>query len=70
MVGLAEVVLDVVVLGRDAQLNELPLECPALLKEAVYFAVDGHSFFSLLRNAWHPSLAKSLSKLSIPAKHG
>ena len=27
MVGLAEVVLDVVVLGRDAQLDKLLLEC-------------------------------------------
>jgi len=42
MVGLAEVVLDVVVLGRDAQLDELVLECAALLKEAVYFTIYLH----------------------------
>ena len=45
MVGLAKVVLDVVVLSRDAQLDELVLECSGLLKEAVYFTCYLHSYF-------------------------
>lgn len=46
MVSLAKVVLDIVVLGRNAQLDELFLECSALLKEAVYFSCYLHSYLS------------------------
>lgn len=42
MISLPEVVLDIVVLGRDAQLYELVFECAALLKEAMHFSVDFH----------------------------
>lgn len=42
MVGLTEVVLDVVVLGRNAQLDELIFECSALLKEAMNLAFNCH----------------------------
>lgn len=42
MVGLAEVVLYVVVLGGYAQLAELVLERPALLKEAMHLSFYLH----------------------------
>jgi hypothetical protein len=42
MVGLSEVVLDIIVLCRNAQLDELVLECSALLKEAMNLSCDFH----------------------------
>lgn len=42
MVGLTEVVLNVVVLCGDAKFDELVLECARLLKKTVYFAFDFH----------------------------
>lgn len=42
VVGLSEVVLNVVVLGRDAQLDELSLERPRLLEETMYFSFNFH----------------------------
>ena len=44
MVGLAEVVLYVVVLGWYAQFLELPLESSALLKEAMYLTFYLHIY--------------------------
>lgn len=42
MVRFPEIVLYVVILGRDAQLYELVLECAALLKKTVHFTFDFH----------------------------
>ena len=42
VVGLPEVVLDVVVLRRDAEFDELVFECPRLLEETMHFAFDFH----------------------------
>ena len=38
VVGLAEVILYVIIFGRNPQLDELSLEGSALLKEAMYFS--------------------------------
>ena len=43
MVGLTEVILDVIVLCRNAQLDELVLECSGLLKEAMNLSFYFHS---------------------------
>ena len=40
--GLPEVVLNVIVLGGDAEFDELVFECSRLLEETMYFAVDFH----------------------------
>ena len=45
VVGLAEVVLYVVVLGRYAQFNELLIESSALLKEAMHSSFNLHNSF-------------------------
>ena len=42
MVGLSEVVLNIIVLCRNAQLDKLILESSTLLKEAMNFSVDFH----------------------------
>ena len=42
MVSLSEVVLDVVVFGRDAKFDELSLERPRLFEETMYLAVYFH----------------------------
>ena len=42
VVGLSEVVLNVVVLGRDAQLDELSLKRARLLKEAMHLSFNLH----------------------------
>ena len=47
VVGLPEVVLDVVILGRDSQLDKLLLESAGLLKEAMYFSSNFHCYFLL-----------------------
>ena len=44
MVGLTEIILDIVVLGRDAELHELFLERSTLFKETMYFPVNFHIF--------------------------
>ena len=43
VVSLSEVVLNVVVLGRYAQFDELSLERPRLLEETMYLSVYLHS---------------------------
>ena len=43
MVSLSKVVLNIIILCRNAQLDELVLECSGLLKEAVYFAFNLHN---------------------------
>lgn len=42
MVGLSEVVLNIIVLCRNPQLDKLLLECSTLLKEAMNFSVYYH----------------------------
>jgi len=42
MVGLSEIVLDIIVLSRDAKVNEFPLECATLLEEAMYLSSYFH----------------------------
>ena len=42
MVSLSEVVLYIIVLCRNAQLDELVLECSALLKKAMNLSCDFH----------------------------
>ena len=44
MVSLSEVVLNVVVFGRDAQLDKLSLERARLLKEAMHLSFNLHKF--------------------------
>jgi hypothetical protein len=46
VVGLAKVVLDVVVLGADAQLDERVFKSSALLKKTMHFALNFHFFSS------------------------
>ena len=48
VIRLAEIVLDVVVLGRDSEFDELPLERPRLLEEAVNFSFDLHLLISCM----------------------
>ena len=48
VVGLLEVVLNVVVLGGNTKLYEFILESPALLEETMYFTLDFHFTFLLL----------------------
>jgi hypothetical protein len=48
VVGLAEVVLNVVVFRRDAQLYELILERAGLLKKAMDFSLNRHAAASSL----------------------
>ena len=43
VVRLAEVILYIIILGRNTQLYKLILECPGLLKKAMYFTFDFHS---------------------------
>ena len=48
VVGLLEVVLNVVVLGGNTKLDEFILESPALIEETMYFTLDFHfTFLSL-----------------------
>ena len=47
VVGLAEIVLNVVVLSRNPQLDELVLESSRLLEEAVHLATYRHTVFSI-----------------------
>lgn len=42
MFGLAEVVLDVVIEGRNTELNKLLLECTGLFKEAIHTSLYIH----------------------------
>ena len=42
VVGFSEIILDVVIFGRDADLYKFVLERAGLLEEAMYFAVDFH----------------------------
>ena len=52
VVGLAKVVLYVIVLRRDAKFDEFILECPRLLKEAMDFPFDFHTYsFIALRKS-------------------
>ena len=48
VVGLPEIILDVVIFGRDAQLNKLVLERSALLEKAMYLPFDFHRVISPL----------------------
>lgn len=43
VVSFPEVVLYIIILGRDAQFDKLVLECAALLKEAMYLTSYFHS---------------------------
>ena len=47
MVGLAKVILYVIVLRRNAKLDELILECSRLLKKAMDFTFDFHLYKDL-----------------------
>lgn len=50
MVGLPEVVLDIVILCRDAQLDKFILESAALLKEAMHLASYLHTILHIQRS--------------------
>jgi hypothetical protein len=56
MVRFSEIILDVVIFGRDAELDELVLERPCLFKKAMYFAVDFHLFFLVSFSNPYPQL--------------
>jgi hypothetical protein len=45
MVGLPEIVLDVVIFGRDAELDELVLESARLLKKKMNFTIYNHNAY-------------------------
>gem|GEM_PF-5109740 len=66
MVRFSEIVLYVVIFGRDAQLDKLVLECSRLLKEAVDFAFDLHGYprsSTVTSTQWHfPSSGMSPNK--------
>ena len=60
VVGLPKIVLNVVIFGGYAELDELVLESPALFKKTMYFSLDFHrvSVFKSSRTAspfpcWH-----------------
>jgi hypothetical protein len=58
MVGLAEVVLYVVVLGWYAQLDKLLLERPRLLEETMNLSVNRHIALTLVLKNWRTMLAR------------
>ena len=43
MVGLAEIVLNIIVLGGDSQLDELLLKSPGLLEETMHLSFNLHT---------------------------
>jgi hypothetical protein len=45
VVCFSEIILDVIIFGRDAKLDKLVLERTRLLEETMYFSVDYHLFF-------------------------
>ena len=45
MVCFSEIILDVVIFGRDAEFYKLVLESSALFEEAMYLALDFHLSF-------------------------
>ena len=47
VVGLLEIILDVVIFGRDAELYKLVLERSTLLEKAMYLTFDFHFRFSV-----------------------
>ena len=46
MVGFTKVILNVVILGRDAEFDKLILECSALLKKAMHFTCYFHNYLT------------------------
>mgnify|MGYP007013942291 CR=1 FL=1 len=49
VVGLLEIILDVVIFGRNAELDKLVLERFALFEKAMYLALDFHFRFSVVQ---------------------
>ena len=52
MVCFSEIILYVVIFGRDAELYKLVLECSALLKETMYLTFDFHLYFLAVSNPY------------------
>ena len=50
VVGLPEIILDVVIFGRDAELYKLVLERAALFEKAMYLTLNFHFRFSVVQN--------------------
>lgn len=60
VIRFAEIVLDVIILSRNAELNKLVFECSRLLKEAVYFSVDCHALKEFASSLLYASISLRL----------
>lgn len=60
VIRFAEIILNVIILSRNAELDKLVFECSGLLEEAMYFSADCHALKEFASSLLYASISLRL----------